>query len=123
MEWLLLVGVAPLKHAYDYSIYAGRRNATIFAWEMRMGIERGALQCDRNGRRGRWEGCAPARPHRGMWDFSKGFVFFKKQYTLINTARNCCDLSMGAKWFRLPRQIAGGMQRMIVGLFNHRSKK
>ena len=37
MEWLLLVGVAPLKHAYDYSIYAGRRNATIFAWEMRMG--------------------------------------------------------------------------------------
>ena len=56
-------------------------------------------------------------------DFSKGFVFFKKQYTLIKTARNCCDLSMGAKWFRLPRQIAGGMQRMIVGLFNHRSKK
>ncbi len=51
---LLLVGVAPLKNAYDNSIYAGQRKATIFMWEMRMG--------DR-------EGYAPAQPE---WDTALG---------------------------------------------------
>ena len=50
---LLLVGVAPLKHAYDYSIYAGQRKATIHDGKCAWGIGRVALLRDRNGGSGR----------------------------------------------------------------------
>ena len=40
------------------------------------------------------------------------YAYFMSQYK-----------NMGAKRSRLLRQNAGCMQRMIVGLFNHRSKK
>jgi len=101
---LLLVGVAPLKHAYDNSIYAGQRKATIHDGKCAWGIGRVALLRDRNGgsgrvallrdRNGRKSGglrsCAIATGRgrelerrsfrgrlRGMWDSSKRFVFFK----------------------------------------------
>ena len=80
---LLLVGVAPLKHAYDNSIYAGQRKATIFMWEMCMEEREGCAPA--RPQREEREGCAPARPERQIFPgeverdvgFFKKLVFFK----------------------------------------------